>query len=723
MTAVEKIKLFQSVETLVSEIKSDSSTTDILKNRYAVRFIMLDNFNVFQELSLQLTELDVNTFGLETLLSNDNKDRWITHDELKNAIKKIDSRTIVSPFSEIVRFYNEEKFATFFNEIALLENLQDQLNRRIYIPLIGIENRFNKFLSSFGRIEESAPIWAVKTGISQPVTIFLTPSMDSAKRYNFPKIYRGLETMYDWLLFWKTKAPTEKIICSSLPINVNYKYSQPDNIFNIKPIETAFEFITQFLNIQIDIEYKTSDEYFWVQLLSLIDSKKGNTFSFKIFVKEHLNVHKLSIKDLLDKWASNDTTEFDRWLLKHYYLNFIANNEYLNEIILDCIDFSPLRLFREIALSIFVDTSRQSQIAERNALLDLFPHQNKLPDSDLLEMKELILEIAKTDTNKAISLCSGRFNFEKELFIGWYKADKLSLSDLHRVYPDFVAYINNLRIDGWINSYIQAYKRAKIENSYTNEIKDFIIDINSNENSFFKWYNSNEFKLSSELLAKEKTDKVYWIDGLGIEYLSLIKNIIEQSTFHIDKLQIAKTSIPSSTEHNKFEGVQKISDLDDFIHSEQYKYPQSICKGIDIVKSIFNRILNQSNEISIAIVSDHGLTALSRLIDSKKYIVKASHEGRYIKLNSAETSEDTDYVRYNNGNDNFKIALTHASLNTKPVREVHGGCTPEEILVPFVVISNKKRAKPVKKIFEKLKKETENISIQKKKGFEEEELF
>jgi len=114
---------------------------------------------------------------------------------------------------------------------------------------------------------------------------------------------------------------------------------------------------------------------------------------------------------------------------------------------------------------------------------------------------------------------------------------------------------------------------------------------------------------------------------------------------------------------------------------------------------------------------------LSRLIDSKKYIVKASHEGRYIKLNSAETSEDTDYVRYNNGNDNFKIALTHASLNTKPVREVHGGCTPEEILVPFVVISNKKRAKPVKKIFEKLKKETENISIQKKKGFEEEELF
>ena len=276
MTAEEKIRIFKSVEALIAEIKSDRYLNDILKNRYAVRFIMLDNFNVFQELSLQLAADNVNTFGLETLLSYDNKDRWITQDELKNCIKQINSCTIVSPFSEIVRFYNEEKFTTFFNEIALLENPQDKLNRRIYIPLIGLESRFVKFLSSFGRIEESAPIWAVKTGVSQPVTIYLTPSANSTKGYSFPKLYRGLETMYDWLLFWKTKAPTEKIICSSLPINVKYKYSQPDNIFDIKPIETAFEFITQFLKIQIDIEYKVSDEYFWIQLLSLIDSKKGN---------------------------------------------------------------------------------------------------------------------------------------------------------------------------------------------------------------------------------------------------------------------------------------------------------------------------------------------------------------------------------------------------------------------------------------------------------------
>jgi len=728
MTAEEKIKVFKLVETLIAEIKSDRSSKDILKNRYAVRFIMLDNFNVFQELSLQLAAANVNTFGLETLLSYDNKDRWITQDELKNNIKQLNNCTVVSPFSEIVRFYNDEKFTTFFNEIALLENSQEKLNRRIYIPLIGLESRFVKFLSSFGRIEESAPIWAVKTGVSQPVTIYLTPNADSAKGYSFPKSYRGLETMYDWLLFWKTKAPTEKIICSSLPINVNYKYSQPDNIFDIKPIETAFEFVTQFLKIQIDIEYKASDEYFWIQLLSFIDCKKGNAFSFKAFVEEHFNVHKLTIKDLLNKWTLIDTTEFDRWLLKHYYLQFIADNEYLSGILLDCADYSALRLLREIALSIFVDTSQQRQIEERNALLNLFDQQHKLPEADLSEMKEQILKIVKVNTNKAISLCSGKFDFEKALFIGWYIDGELLLSELQNRYPDFASYMADCHCglvpqspEYWVNNYIQAYKKAKVNDNYTDEIKNYIAEKNANEASFYDWY--HKFESSNELLEKEKPDKVYWIDWLGIEYLSLINEIISKSNFQIEKLKIAKTGILSSTEYNSFENVTKLDNLGKFIQNNFYQYPQTICKEIEIVKNMFTQILTQSAKTTIAIVSDHGLTALSRLLDSKKYTAKANHEGRHIKLDSKETIEDTDYIRHKNGTGNFKVALTHASLNTKPIREVHGGCTPEEILVPFIVISNTEKKKEImrKDIIEQ--RTSEKTKPKQTAGFEEEDLF
>jgi hypothetical protein len=69
------------------------------------------------------------------------------------------------------------------------------------------------------------------------------------------------------------------------------------------------------------------------------------------------------------------------------------------------------------------------------------------------------------------------------------------------------------------------------------------------------------------------------------------------------------------------------------------------------------------------------------------------------------------------------VALTHASLNNRPVREVHGGCTPEEILVPFIVISNKKSAGVIEKISEQQQTESVASEAQKAKGFEEEELF
>jgi hypothetical protein len=713
MTATKKIKSFASVAQLLEEISKDSQSTAVLNRRYAVRFIILDNFNLYQDFIKEMTKSDIRIFNLEQLIDADDKDGWITTDTLVDAIKNLKGKVVVSPFSEIVRFYKDDKFKALFEGMSLME-LADT-STRIYIPLIGLKHRFENFLNTFSRIEESQPVWAVYCEESQPVEIDLIPN-----NFPCPDTFNHLKNVYEWLTFWKTHAPTERILCSSDTINTYSKYSQPDNIFDIKKIETVYSFITQFLNVQTGIEYKQEEEKFWIQLLPYIND---NSFSLKTFINKRFNAFELATESLLNKWTSTDTTEFDRWLLKHYYLHFIADNEYLNEIILNCVDYSSLRLFSEIALSIFVDTSVNEQIRERNNLLNLFDDQYKLPESDLSKMKEQIMDIAKTDTGKAISLCSGRFDFEKELFIGWYKVDKLSLSEIQNIYPDFAFYMNNLELDSWANTYIQSYKQAKIKEKYTDEIKSVITDKNANEDSFYRWYNSNEFELSHELLAKEHTDKVYWIDGLGIEYLSLIKEIINKSNFQIEKLIIAKTGIPSSTEHNKFENAIKIDNLDKFIHSDLYKYPETVCKEIEIVKNIFKNILNQTTKISIAIVSDHGLTALSRLVDSKKYAAKASHEGRYIKLDGEETIEDTDYIRHKNGNENFKVALTHASLNIKPVREVHGGCTPEEILVPFIVISNKKVNNEIAPKHIIKPTTTQETTPKQTAGFEEEKLF
>ena len=124
----------------------------------------------------------------------------------------------------------------------------------------------------------------------------------------------------------------------------------------------------------------------------------------------------------------------------------------------------------------------------------------------------------------------------------------------------------------------------------------------------------------------------------------------------------------------------------------QYQPQLTLIKELDELKRIITQIINdnKSNKCNIAIVSDHGMSCLSRLLDSKKYDKKAEHEGRYIQTDLQGLQHDDDYVIYRNDDDGkqYKIALKHASIGTKPTHEVHGGCCPEEVVVPFIVLSN-----------------------------------
>jgi len=100
---------------------------------------------------------------------------------------------------------------------------------------------------------------------------------------------------------------------------------------------------------------------------------------------------------------------------------------------------------------------------------------------------------------------------------------------------------------------------------------------------------------------------------------------------------------------------------------------------------IFEKIVLQPNKRAI-IISDHGLSALVRLNDSSKNFTHADHEGRYIKLvNVMSLQSDEYYIKKDN---QYIIASKHISLSSKPTREVHGGCTPEEVLVPVIVFNS-----------------------------------
>ena len=163
----------------------------------------------------------------------------------------------------------------------------------------------------------------------------------------------------------------------------------------------------------------------------------------------------------------------------------------------------------------------------------------------------------------------------------------------------------------------------------------------------------------------------------------------------IVRSQITRSCLPSSTHHNRFVGehVKKYGALDELGHdSHGYKHYDTLKEELKVIKEIIHEIISVSKKqkCTIAIVSDHGLSCLSRKAPSKKYDGKFEHEGRYILTND-EAITDSDYLVHENEEDGkkYKVALTHSSLSKVPTHQVHGGCTPEEVLVPFILLSNK----------------------------------
>lgn len=717
MDTSEKVICFDSLESLTQEIVRDKETKDMLAQRYAVRFIMLNNFNEFKNLAKFMTSIGVDFLDLEDLIDNDENDEWITKDMLLNEIKTCQKSTFVTPFSEVVRFYNDDEFRGFFNEIMLLEDIRHP-EKRIYIPLIGLQNRFTDFLNHFARIQESAPIWRYEAE-AQSVEVYFAKYKD----FVLPNetIQCQLNSLREWLRFWKVQAPQERIVCTSKPISAKYKYSKPDNIFNFKKISNAYEFMTQFLDMSFPFGYKEEDKAYWEQVLERIDKNKISSFSFDGFVRRLFNKVKFGASDILAEWCKSSNSSFDRWLLTNFVLNSGVRNT--NPYFALCVESSAdlsdsNQLINMIATRVLYDipgNKRDEYTQERRSLIS----ENKtLFDTRLTaETQNWLLERTKeifqqqSDLAHAIQLCTGAFDFEKKLLMGWstsYPDNNKLKEAIAQYYPEYVAYRQSIKPSHfstsnqqWFVDYISHYKQAKALDKYTSEIGDVLKTYNDSSSSFYKWYFN--FQSSHDLLAELKSnvackpDKIYWIDGLGAEFFSYVMHLIEQenSNMKVIRSQFCRSELPTSTYHNKFEGVdvQKFGELDEIGHdSKGYKRFDTLIEELRTLRSIIHEIVETARmqKCTVAIVSDHGLSCLSRLEASKKYDGKYEHEGRYIKTNETAHS-DSDYLVHKNENDGeyYKVALTHASLSKKPTHQVHGGCTPEEVVVPFILLSNK----------------------------------
>ena len=472
--------------------------------------------------------------------------------------------------------------------------------------------------------------------------------------------------------------------------------------------------------------YEEKDKLYWEEILRSLENHKGASFSYVSYVHDVFNKKILNVSEILEEWVKEDATSFHRWLLFHYVLHtkMGEKDSYLKLCIGAVTDMNDARqLPNYIATFILYEmpankkaeyTQERRMLIKENA--DFF--RTFITDQEQQWLLERTKEIIQKSNNfsNALELCTGVFDYEHILLMGCYahnQQNKPVKDAVKTIYPEFAAYLKDTKPSSfavdtqWCIEYFHEYKKAKLQDAYIPEIATFITKKNATSKTFYQWYYS--FEESHDVLADVShnsvlcPDKVYWIDGLGAEFLPYLLSLIEEkhSNMKVVRSQITRTTIPSSTSLNRFDGekVIKYGALDELGHDAHgYKYLYTLNEELAVLKNIINEIIDtcQKQKTTIAIVSDHGLSCLSRKVPSKKYDGKFEHEGRYIKT-SSEAETDHDYLVHKNEKDEqfYKVALTHSSLAKVPTHEVHGGCTPEEVLVPFILLSNKNVASSI----------------------------
>lgn len=699
------IPTFKNLDRLKEVIEEDLNENTISSSRYPVRFIFLNSHNELKDIIDLVTDNSAHLVELSSILHSPTT--WFSEDEIIEELKSIKETSVIVPFSEFIRFSRNDRFIKVLNALAEIEDEQvinednkvKYKGKKLYIPLVGLWERFEDlFLNKFYRESEWAPIWRLDTPVHQIKIYQVGFDFDDKIKSNNLKLIRNSK---EWFELWKTEGIKE-IISLVKPVKVYFKNSVPDQTFTQELLDTPKDYLSNIFDMDIDVKFYPQDEKFWIDLLINVSNLNKKNLTLKNIFVEKFNINdinSLNVLDYLNYYLKSPDNSFDRWLVKN---TFLDSNKYQNSYLFEC--FSSLQkltnrdMVREIFLNIF-SLHDSKYLEERRKLLKRLNSLELTFPED--EFGSLFDSLDTTFSDK-LSYLTNTTNIEKGKTLDFLQKNGIdnSFSKLKVIFPELYYYLNwnfnlNNQVPSWIKDYFKEYNYSKVYNEKSEHLNELLSEVNS-LNNFYDWY----YSLSELNLEINEDDYIVWIDALGAEWLPLLTYYLNEfGNINNKKVQakyIKSVNLPSATPFNKLNNDKKISSLDRYIHDNHYSYPNSLLNELELIKDIAKEI-SKINVERIVIVSDHGFSFLcsSKFGNYKKYDFKNSmHKGRYAEAGNNNDSENTnDYIFHetesaDHNEEKYIVALNHISLYKTPSYEVHGGATPEEVLVPYIVLEN-----------------------------------
>lgn len=702
---------FENLGELIEEVCRDKQANGAgasVLNRYPVRFVLFDNFADSKAFVDELLALgNVTKMGkIVDWMNAECPDQMLTYSELGNGICRYVSENetadcVIVPFSELARFYDNDEAKEFDALVGKIKGIETtsrgfEQRQRVYVPMIGQLGKMAHFFD-----DTQSVIWHCKSSaVENNCRVILSRSTYGV--VGLEEDYAVVPNLTTWLELWRGEELRRKFVCTSPSINALAHIAQPDNAFNYTVCDNAYEFLTNGLQLNFgDITYRTEDESNWEMLASNVELRN---FSFDDFFNRYFDIYDLDDAEVFLKTWFDHTAHFERWLLTTYYLHRFCGQGYICRVLREMNSYSNQDFVTAAALCVFdVEGNRLALLDEREVVMSAAEkHHVQISEEAEARLQEHLETVAREEGyEKALRYLTGLTTAEKSLLIKWVGEERVSVGKVGRIYPELRHYLDKSFGDAtagkrWVLDYMDDYKQAKVGNKYTEAVKNVILKKNASEATFRSWFNM--FKtVRSELDAREDIEVFYWIDGLGIDWIPFIKWLVDgykSENVFLNEIIIARAQLPTTTERNKpellklaGEGLSKKGDLDAFAH-KCTPYPRYIIEEMEIVEQAVSDIVHEHAGKKVAIVSDHGLSYLSQLCSGCNLGgIQSDHCGRVVVRQMGLATQDDKYVVLDD--ERTLCALRHESLSAKVARGqgCHGGCTPEEVLVPIIVLS------------------------------------
>ena len=505
----------------------------------------------------------------------------------------------------------------------------------------------------------------------------------------------GLREWYDRMLN-VIQIPTDYYLLTKQVRSV----SQAMGDITIRPIKTTYEFIRE--NLQDGFELK--EEAYPEEMLSELFDESLKNSSIRDAILHRFNIVTFDGVAVMAKW-SNFSKGKQQLLSLWYRLN--PDNSYL------CHCFEKYEL-GEI---------------EEHLLLDIFDVM-QFHNEWVAEYQQLIkvLNLKKNETYfeklSIIPTYKERLAFltgdtrEEHIYIlrmvgQWLKQDAAQVcasKTLKLRYPLLYAYLGQMpdELGSVYNEYISEYKAHKLANT-----------LPESDERFFRGIEPDSLPFRYSVINQKITDStvMLWIDGLGFVYLSLLLDKLAQSEEGtVVSCTLTQALLPTETEFNEqwkqmSVPYEKLNKLDKLAHKGVVDEPDYYT-CIEEQLAFFNRVSDKVNELlknyqRVIITGDHGASRLAaRFFHARKGLpvfkdatplshgrycsIKTKPDGVYEDLKETTDSTGQHYLVFTSYN-HFSLSgfATGKDADNVIYGEVHGGASPEEMIVPVVVFDSK----------------------------------